>query len=87
MEVEVEVECGAESLKLNQGDRAGLGAGRDGKAGTADEEGGYTALHHRQHVGQYFGFSGQQESQREGKGQYELTHRRLRKHMIDQVSG
>ena len=39
------------------------------------------------HVGQYFGFSGQQESQREGKGQYELTHRRLRKHMIDPVSG
>jgi len=46
MEVDVQVERGAEAL--DEGDRPGLGAGGDGESGLLDEVCGDGAVHHTQ---------------------------------------
>ena len=75
MEVNVEVECRAETL--DEGDCPGLGAGGDGESGLLDEVCGDGAVHHAQDLAQDLRLGGEQEAQRVGEGQHPLPNRLL----------
>ena len=85
--VQVGVKVRGRAEALNQGDRAGPGAGRDGQAGVLHHECRDTALNYRKHLGQRFRLRGQQETRWKRKGQHELPHCHLGKHVIDQMRG
>jgi hypothetical protein len=85
VQVNIQVQRGAEAL--DQGNGAGAGAGRNSQARVVDQEGRDTALDHRQHLSQYIRLGCEQESQRKRKRQHELTNGRFGKHVIDQVGG
>ena len=64
MEVDVEVQRGAEAL--DKGDRPGLGAGGDGESRLLNEVCGDRSIRHAQDLTQYLGLGGKQEKQPDG---------------------
>ena len=81
MEVDVQVERGAETL--DECHRSGLGAGGDGESGVLDEVSRDRPLDDAEDLAQYLRLGGEQEAQRVGEGQHPLPNGLLRQDMID----
>ncbi len=71
MEVDVEVERRAETL--DEGDGTGLRAGGNGESGPLEEVSRDRTVDDAEHLAQYLGLGGEQETQGIGEGEHPLS--------------